>query len=284
MAAGTADPPGARRRRRGRRRLRPRRQGAGRRGLADDGSSVRFRDLAAYDARPRRRPDQVHPGRDLLVCSPRGSPCGSAADCPSNWPRHSTGTIPAYPPAPPPGSVKPCGSRWTPASWDASLRGTLVRYGGWGCRSTAAWPSRRATTRPSARGTHRPGRSCVAFRGHTDQVFGAAVSADGRRLLSGGKDGTVRLWDVESGEERRRLDGAGWVTSVAFSRDGSQALIGRIDGLTRLWDVDNWKELRPFSFRPPRCGAWPFLLTIAALAARGPEQPCHPAALGPEGR
>jgi hypothetical protein len=42
-------------------------------------------------------------------------------------------------------------------------------------------------------------------------VFVVAVSPDGRRIVSGSPDGTVRLWNV---------DGGGWLTAaMAFGRD-----------------------------------------------------------------
>ena len=34
-------------------------------------------------------------------------------------------------------------------------------------------------------------------------VLAVAVTADGRRAVSGGHDGTVRVWDLESGARRR---------------------------------------------------------------------------------
>jgi WD40 repeat protein len=66
---------------------------------------------------------------------------------------------------------------------------------------------------------------------------GVTLSPDGRRAISGG-DGVVVLWDVETGEELKRLTGhAGQVWCVAFSPDGQRALSGSQDGTVRLWNV-----------------------------------------------
>ena len=53
------------------------------------------------------------------------------------------------------------------------------------------------------------------------------VLADGRRALSGSRDRTLRLWDLETGAELRRFEGhEDWVTSVAVLADGRRALSG----------------------------------------------------------
>jgi WD40 repeat protein len=43
-----------------------------------------------------------------------------------------------------------------------------------------------------------PGRRPLAFIGHTGAVLAVAVSPDGRTLISGSDDQTVKLWDVET--------------------------------------------------------------------------------------
>jgi len=84
--------------------------------------------------------------------------------------------------------------------------------------------------------------------GHSGPVYAVAVSADGRRALSGGADNVLRLWDTKTGKEIRRFPGhTGRVWTVAFSPDGRRAASAGFDKVIRLWDLSSGREIRQFS-------------------------------------
>ena len=65
-----------------------------------------------------------------------------------------------------------------------------------------------------------------------------AVAPDGSWLASGGRDGTVRTWDLPTEQERTTLIGhLGPVTSLAVAADDSWLVSGGESGIVRLWDV-----------------------------------------------
>lgn len=69
-------------------------------------------------------------------------------------------------------------------------------------------------------------------------VTSIAVSSDGRRMLSGASDGTVRLWDLESGEKQDlETSHARPVKGLTFSSDGNFALGVSEDSTATLWST-----------------------------------------------
>jgi WD40 repeat protein/tRNA A-37 threonylcarbamoyl transferase component Bud32 len=76
------------------------------------------------------------------------------------------------------------------------------------------------------------------FEGHAAQVNSVALSADGRRALSGSADRTVRLWDAKTGEQLHSFKANGGIWSVALSPDGKYALAGEGE----WWEGGEWKK------------------------------------------
>ncbi len=74
---------------------------------------------------------------------------------------------------------------------------------------------------------------------HSGVVERVAVTADGRRAISGSADKTILVWDVETGERLTTLEGhTGVVYGAAITEDGRLAVSGSVDGTVRVWDVE----------------------------------------------
>jgi hypothetical protein len=71
-------------------------------------------------------------------------------------------------------------------------------------------------------------------------VAAADISPDGRLVVTGSWDRSVKLWNASTGLAIRKLEGghAAYINSVEFSADGRELLTSSDDGTARLWHVE----------------------------------------------
>ena len=75
------------------------------------------------------------------------------------------------------------------------------------------------------------------FHGHEQDIYSLDFSRDGRTIASGSGDRTVRLWDIETGQNTSVLSIEDGVTTVAISPDKQFVAAGSLDKSVRVWDM-----------------------------------------------
>jgi WD40 repeat protein len=106
--------------------------------------------------------------------------------------------------------------------------------------------------------------------GHEDLIHCLAFSSDGRRLASGSRDRSIKIWDVASGQLILTIGGKygraadfGGVHAVAFSPDGKMLASGSFWETAKVWNSETGEEIfsdskGPYSpmSRPVNCIAF----------------------------
>ncbi|MEO1050244.1 MAG: caspase family protein [Bacteroidota bacterium] len=85
----------------------------------------------------------------------------------------------------------------------------------------------------------------VVQQGHYESIKGLAFSADGRFLLTGSRDKTAKLWDIETGWEIRTFIGhTSTINHIALTPDQKYFLTSNADYTAKLWDIASGDVVR----------------------------------------
>jgi WD40 repeat protein/class 3 adenylate cyclase len=72
---------------------------------------------------------------------------------------------------------------------------------------------------------------------HPGGVIEVAYTPDGRRLATGGADGTAMIWDASTGQVLQALAGHTSEIYIGFNPDGTRLATAGADGLIKIWDT-----------------------------------------------
>ena len=84
--------------------------------------------------------------------------------------------------------------------------------------------------------------------GQSERVTALAISPDGKTLVTGSIDKSIRVWDLNTTKVIRILQGhTEEITSLAFNKDGSLLASGSKDQNIRIWNLSSADEHRNFA-------------------------------------
>ena len=96
---------------------------------------------------------------------------------------------------------------------------------------------------PQAAATIPP--SFKTLSGHSQPIWAVAISSDGKTLVSGGSDQTLKIWNLQTGTLLRTLTGhTDTVRAIVTSQDGRLLASGSGDKTIKIWNLQTGELLR----------------------------------------
>jgi WD40 repeat protein len=83
------------------------------------------------------------------------------------------------------------------------------------------------------------------FYGHTGTVNSIDMNQDMSKIVSGSRDGTIKIWDVESGQMLQSINAHPYgVSDVEFNKSGNNIVSCGRDSSINLWDADSYQLIK----------------------------------------
>lgn len=81
------------------------------------------------------------------------------------------------------------------------------------------------------------GRLLYTLDGHKEEITYAVFSPDGKRIISGSQDNTIRIWDADNGKLIKILEGhTKGISCIKFDNTGKKMASSSWDSTVRVWD------------------------------------------------
>ncbi|HEV3137616.1 MAG TPA: serine/threonine-protein kinase, partial [Pirellulales bacterium] len=106
------------------------------------------------------------------------------------------------------------------------------------------------------------------------ELYAVTFSLDGRQVVSGGQDGTIRFWDAEGGQELKAISAhKSCVNVVVYSPSGTILASASCDHTIKLWDAATLQPLDTLEGHQNEVHCLAFCPTDPKLLAAGGHEP-----------
>ncbi len=84
--------------------------------------------------------------------------------------------------------------------------------------------------------------------GQNEWIFAIAITPDGKWIISGSSEHTLKIWELSSGKSLGSLgdyrEAASWITSLVVMPDGRRVVSAGIDKTIKIWDLHSGREIQ----------------------------------------